>query len=89
VNIIKIIINPNLCFGCKTCQLVCSFHHTGFFWPYKSSISIFRNPQNAIIKCSVNSTCDVCKDENMPLCIKYCVYNAIGLFREDKMEEKL
>ena len=85
----KITINSNLCYGCKTCQLVCSFHHTGAFWPSKSSINVFRNPQNGIVEWSINSTCDGCKSEDTPLCIKYCVYGALTLFKEEKKEKKL
>lgn len=85
----KITINANLCYSCKTCQLVCSFHHTGAFWPSKSSISVFRNPQDGIIEWSINSTCDDCKGEDTPLCIKYCVYGALSFFKEEKKGKKL
>jgi len=79
----EIMIDIDLCYGCKTCQLVCSFHHTGTFWPDRSSISVFRNPQNGIVKWSIDSTCDGCKGENEPLCVKYCVYKAIRIVKKD------
>ncbi len=73
----EIIRNPSLCYGCRTCQLICSFHHTGGFWPDRSSIDVLRNPQTGVIKWSIDSTCDECKSEKEPLCIKYCAYKAI------------
>lgn len=82
----KISINIDLCCGCKTCQLVCSFHHTKAFWPDKSSINISRNPQNGVVEWSINSTCDGCKGEDIPLCVKYCVYGALGFIKKDREE---
>jgi len=73
----EIIRNPSLCYGCRTCQIACSFHHTGSFWPDRSSIDVLRNPQTGVIKWSIDSTCDECKSEKEPLCTKYCTYKAI------------
>ena len=77
MKIMKIIRDTNLCYACKTCQLVCSFHHTKTFWPDQSSIFVSRNPQNGIIKWRIKTTCDGCLNEVEPLCVKYCVYGAI------------
>jgi len=86
----KITIDSNLCYSCKTCQLVCSFHQTKAFWPEQSSITVSRNPQNGVIKWCIDSTCDGCMNETVPLCIKYCVYGAISVvkssFRKDRYE---
>lgn len=73
----RIVFDTDRCYGCKTCQMVCSFHHTGAFWPEKASIKQYRNPQDGYHSWSFDSTCDGCKDEEEPLCLKYCVYGAI------------
>lgn len=73
----EIIIDSNLCYGCQICQLACSFHHTRAFWPERSSIFVSRKPQNGVVKWCIDSTCDGCKDEDQPLCVKYCIYGAI------------
>lgn len=67
------------CYGCRACQLICSFHHTGEFNPDKGSIKVTRNYVDGTITWSLDSTCDGCVNEKAPLCIKYCAYNAIEL----------
>jgi len=84
----KIIVDIDLCYGCKSCQLACSFHHTKSFWPDKSNINVSRNFQTGIIKWHINSTCDGCIDEEEPLCIKYCVYKAIKVVGNKKILSK-
>jgi len=83
----KITIDSSLCYSCKTCQLACSFHHTKAFWPEQSSISVSRNPQNGVIKWCIDSTCDGCMNEAVPLCIKYCVYGAISAVKSSLRKE--
>lgn len=75
----KIIRNSNLCYSCKACQLACSFHHTHSFWPEKSSIRVSRNPMNGKITWFIDSTCDQCKEDKEPLCVKFCSYNALQM----------
>jgi len=65
------------CYACKMCQIVCSFHHTGSFWPEKSSISVYRKPQEGVINWKIDSSCDRCAEEAEPLCVKYCQYDAL------------
>ncbi|SDP79211.1 aldehyde ferredoxin oxidoreductase C-terminal domain-containing protein [Desulforhopalus singaporensis] len=71
--------DPNRCYSCKTCQLICSYHHTGSFWPEKSSIEAYRNQQNGYVKWSVDNTCDGCSGESEVLCVKHCVYGALTI----------
>lgn len=85
----KVLINSQLCYACKTCQIVCSFHHTQAFWPEKSSIHISRNYQNGDINCYIDSTCDECRGENMPLCFKFCSYDAIQILKDDNLNEEM
>lgn len=75
----NIIYDHSKCYACGACQLACSYHHTGTFWPEKSSIKVSRNPQNGKIFWHVNSTCDGCRNEEVPLCVKFCIYEAIKL----------
>ena len=72
------------CYGCKSCQLVCSFHHTASFWPEKSSIQVTRNPQTGVVKWTIDGTCDVCKREEKPLCVKFCSYAALRMSSKEK-----
>lgn len=85
--IVKIIININRCYACKICQLICSFHHTKAFWPDRSSIIVSRNTQNGFIKWCIDSTCDGCKGEDTPLCVKFCVYGALQILNENINEQ--
>ena len=72
-----IIVNAEVCSGCRTCELACSFHHKGVFSPDTSSIKVSRDNQNGNIELSIDSTCDSCKGETRPLCVEYCVYKAL------------
>lgn len=71
------------CYGCKTCELVCSFHHNKKFQPAKSSISVERDNINGIWKWTLNDNCDNCEKEEEPLCVKFCFYDAIIIVGEE------
>jgi Fe-S-cluster-containing hydrogenase component 2 len=79
--------NASLCYGCKICQLVCSFHHTGSFWPERSSIQVFRNPQTGMVRWNLDKTCDQCGCEEQPLCVKYCSYEALRKVADENPKE--
>ena len=74
---LKIETSVAACTGCRICELVCSFHQERVFSPELSSIRILRNNRTAAIELSIDSTCDLCVEENVPQCIKYCVYGAL------------
>ena len=78
MTIMRISINTKACYGCRACELICSFHHVGDFSPESSSIKIKRNEDTAEIEGHVDSTCDSCRGEKQPLCAKYCVYGALS-----------
>ena len=80
--------NAALCYGCKTCQLVCSFHHTGSFWPERSSIQVSRNPQTGVVRWTIDKTCDHCGREEQALCVRYCSYNALMKVADENREEQ-
>jgi len=85
----RIIRNSELCSGCQTCQLACSFHHTKTFWPERSSIAVSRNPQDGTIKWRIKPTCDKCVGEDEPLCVKYCMYGALQVLNENAKEQEV
>ena len=67
------------CGGCSTCELACSFHHTGEFSPANSSLKIQNKPgeegyQVLIVDKSDGQqpVCDACRDLEVPLCVEYC-----------------
>ena len=69
---------PSRCKGCRICEVICSFHHSGrkFFSPNISSTTVLRNGDTGQIKIDLNNTCDLCEGEETVLCVKYCVYGA-------------
>lgn len=74
---LEIMRDPDACYGCRTCQVICSFHHRGEFSTEFSDIHVLKNHRTAAIKWSIDLTCDLCKGEEEPLCVKYCQYRAL------------
>ena len=69
---------PN-CGGCRTCEVMCSFHHLGIFKPIVSSIKIIdkENKPGFFVMIAdkndrVNIACDGCKGLKIPLCLEVC-----------------
>jgi len=69
---------PN-CGNCKTCEIVCSYHHTGDFSSVSSSLRVKENPDGKgylimiAERCEgTEITCDGCKGEEIPWCMKVC-----------------
>jgi len=75
--------DPHKCKGCLRCELACSFHKSGhkFFNPEISSTQIARNNDHKEIIMIIDETCDLCIDEDAPLCVKYCVFGARGIVK--------
>jgi len=78
MRITLILLNPDRCKGCRICEAACGFHHTlhKAFNPSQSSTHISRDNDTAVITMTIDSTCDQCKGEEIPLCVKYCAYGA-------------
>jgi len=74
---LKIAIDIQACYGCRICELICSFHHGGVFSPELSSIKVARHNRTGQVEWSISSTCDSCKGEAQALCVKYCAYGAL------------
>lgn len=60
------------CVACCCCEIACSFHHTKGFQPARSSIQVHRDEKTGNMTISVSPTCDLCQDEEEPLCIQFC-----------------
>ena len=73
--------DTDACYGCRTCELACSFHHRKVFSPELSSIRVSRNNRTGEIEFSIDSSCDLCKGEAQPLCVEYCFYGALKAVR--------
>ena len=81
--ILKIWLYPKQCRGCLRCELACSYHQSGhkMFNPRLSSTRVTRNNDNKEISMVLDETCDLCENEEHPLCVKSCVFGARGLMK--------
>lgn len=68
-----LMISPEKCIGCRTCELACSFKKTQEFNPKNSAVSILSYEEAAI---SVPMMCMQCEDAS---CKKVCPVNAISM----------
>jgi Fe-S-cluster-containing hydrogenase component 2 len=68
----KITIDIEKCDGCRSCELACSFYIHKSFDPARSHIKVYRNDANGTIEIVFHPSCDGCKKEPMPYCIRYC-----------------
>lgn len=74
---LSITVDPDLCNGCRICELACSFHHTGLMSPELSNVHIRRSNRTAAIQWLVLPTCDLCVGQEEPVCAKNCSCQAI------------
>ena len=65
-----LLLQPEYCIDCRSCQLACSLKHEGTFRPSKSRIEVLTSP----MKFSVPLTCLQCEE---PACATVCVVNAL------------
>jgi len=79
----KLWLDPKKCKGCLRCELACSFHKSGhkFFSQELSSTKVSRSNEDKKIIIKIDETCDLCIDEDTPLCVKHCVFGARGIVR--------
>jgi Fe-S-cluster-containing dehydrogenase component len=71
--------NMPSCGGCRTCELACSFHHTGEYNPEKSSFKIVVSQNGSghdVVFPEVPSEgmfpCDGCAGFEIPFCMSVC-----------------
>jgi Fe-S-cluster-containing hydrogenase component 2 len=68
------------CGGCRTCELVCGYHHTGQFNPNRSSLHIINRDDGKpgyfieinLFDVGDSPGCDGCIDLDTPMCVSYC-----------------
>lgn len=70
----RISVDKSKCVGCRTCELVCSWHHEKVF-----------NPDRALIKVSFDDSNDLtitvlpeCRFDKDSLCVEFCPTQAIS-----------
>lgn len=66
-----LVVNMEKCTGCRTCELVCSFHQNGEYNPTKANIKVSGYPDKAFF---VPVTCYQCDN---PACAQVCPVGAI------------
>ena len=66
-----IVIYPDKCTGCRTCELTCSFTKNDIFNPKDSAIAVLPYDEVGL---QVPMTCLQCED---PHCMTVCTVNAI------------
>jgi Fe-S-cluster-containing hydrogenase component 2 len=68
----RVVIDPDKCIGCRTCETVCALSHEGRINPAEARISVAKYEQ---IGRSFPMLCQKCED---PLCMAACPMSAIG-----------
>ena len=68
----QLLIKPEKCIGCRTCELVCSFGHYGQFNPKLANVKVFEYEKAAV---AIPVMCLQCED---PSCMKVCPVHAIS-----------
>lgn len=66
-----LVLNPLKCTGCRLCELVCAFEHTGMFNPSDSRIKVVVFPEELTF---VPSVCMQCEQ---PYCAEVCPTSAL------------
>ncbi|MFC1914957.1 hypothetical protein ACFLWK_01740 [Chloroflexota bacterium] len=84
----KISFISDTCCGCRLCELACSFHHRQAFSPDESSIEVFRDNEQGKATLTIDDTCDQCDEEAEPLCVTYCLYQALTIEGESETENE-
>jgi len=74
------IVDSNLCVGCRCCQLACSFRYHGVFNLYKAYVEIGVDKRTI----SFTEKCNKCG-----YCALFCMYGAIKVKVEEEDHELL
>lgn len=74
-----ILVKPDRCHGCLTCQLRCSLRATGQFNPSKAHIRVTRIEEGYLYQHTFTDECDGCEGDY--LCVQWCPYGTLGLGR--------
>lgn len=68
----QLIIRPEKCVGCRTCELFCSFGHNGFINPKLSAVTVIAYEEAAV---AIPVMCLQCEEAS---CLKVCPVGAIS-----------
>lgn len=68
----QLAVDPKRCVSCRTCELVCSFQHTGEFNPRLSNVSVFTYEHAAV---TVPIMCLQCEEA---CCMEVCPTHALS-----------
>lgn len=74
-----ILVKPERCHYCLTCQLRCSLRATGKFNPSKAHIRVTRVEGKYEYQQNFTDECDSCGGKY--LCVQWCPYGTLGLER--------
>ncbi len=69
----KLAVIPELCSGCKICELACSIEHFGLNNPKKSAIRVLITYPHPVVRMPI--TCGQCK---VPVCAESCPVDALN-----------
>jgi len=84
------------CGACRTCEIACSFHHTGKYSPSLSSIRIHEKDHgegNVVELIEIDEgllmACDGCTNREEPYCMEVCpekdfLWDLIQRFLQDR-----
>lgn len=67
----QLIIKPEKCIGCRTCELICSFEHYGQINPRMANVTVFEYEKASV---AIPIMCLQCEN---PACEKVCPVKAI------------
>lgn len=65
-----ILVDSEKCIGCRICELVCSAHHEGIFFPEKSRVKIMS-------KGPLEDVPTLCRQCDEPPCVRECPSDAL------------
>ena len=78
----QLLIKPEKCIGCRTCELVCSFGHHNEFNPKMANVKVFEYEQAAV---AIPMMCLQCDEA---ACMKVCPGGAIVYEEVDAVAER-
>jgi len=73
----RLFMNIAQCTGCRSCEVMCSFHHCGGFNPNLSSIIVTRNDIEGTVNYKFLTSCDLCEGLPIPACVAACSPHAL------------
>ena len=81
----RLLIQPERCRGCRSCQMACSFARTGEYNPARSCIVLDRDLKTEGTAPMIRPTCcQLC--DGQPACVPACTYGAITFEPSSKLE---